>query len=276
MSRQQLDRPAPASSPSGRRARRPHTSGSRAASPCARAAPRGASTSARVSFASPCSARSVDALNRRSRDRAVLQRRPAPAAGSCSAAARPTCRRACAPSPPRRPRRVAVARPARSASCSVTSAPALVAASSRLRELRAQRRLLLVERAELRLVGFRQLGAGVNEVAVVALDQIPASGVERRRAGRRAPSRARRASRPGRWRPGARRASARRPPPPSGASSFVFACVMAKNTLVARVEQRPLRSIATIVLSNVGASAWLAIFATSARCCSMPSSMAGW
>ncbi len=58
--------------------------------------------------------------------------------------------------------------------------------------------------------------------------------------------------------------------------SSMFAEASAEKTLEARWSSVPERSIATIVLSKVGAAVSAAIAATSASCRRMPSSRAGW
>lgn len=58
-------------------------------------------------------------------------------------------------------------------------------------------------------------------------------------------------------------------------ASLVLAEVIEKKTRLARRKSCPLRSIAAIVLSNVGAAASPAIAAISASCARIPSSMAG-
>jgi hypothetical protein len=59
-------------------------------------------------------------------------------------------------------------------------------------------------------------------------------------------------------------------------ASFVFDWSMLRKTLTARVSSSPERSMASIVLANVGGSGRSAIAAISASCCFMPSSTAGW
>ena len=57
---------------------------------------------------------------------------------------------------------------------------------------------------------------------------------------------------------------------------FVFDCVEAAEDFAARgVSSAPDRSIATIVLANVGAAVCSAIASISASCCFIPSSIAG-
>ena len=72
-------------------------------------------------------------------------------------------------------------RPARSALLSTTSAPALVAGQQLLLEVGLQRRVLLVELAQLRLVGVRQIGAGMDELQVVDLQQLQRFRIELQR-----------------------------------------------------------------------------------------------
>ena len=57
--------------------------------------------------------------------------------------------------------------------------------------------------------------------------------------------------------------------------SFVFAWLTLAKVLNARVTRAPLRSIASIVFANVGASPLFAIASISASCRFIPSSMAG-
>ena len=57
--------------------------------------------------------------------------------------------------------------------------------------------------------------------------------------------------------------------------SFVFDALRLKNTFDTRVSSLPVRSIATIVFSNVGAVELCASAWTSLRCSTMPASNAG-
>ena len=63
-------------------------------------------------------------------------------------------------------------KPARSALLPVTNAPAFGAGQKLLLEIGRERRILLVDLAQLLLVGFRQVGTGMNELQIVDLQQL--------------------------------------------------------------------------------------------------------
>ena len=271
-------RPLPASSPSGRRAHRRHSWDSRAAWPSARAKLRELRDDRRA-----CRWRRLFSV--RVQELLKIFSRTARSVSETSAGC---CVVFCSgmtylPGILRSSAALAAAaissslKPARSALLSVTNAPAFVAADQLLLELASESdaSCLLISRSS-SLSASDRFGAGMDELAVIDLQKLQRFRIELQRIAlrHRRPSRARRACRSGRSRRHARQASAPRRTAPCRAYRWCWPDTTPKNARRA-VQHAARLSSATIVFSKVGFALLFAIASTSAICCFMPSSKRG-
>ncbi len=168
--------------------------------------------------------------------------------------------------------------PASAALSVVTKAPCLGGGEQLGLKVFGQAGELFVELLELDLVGFAEIGAGVDELVVVVLDQALSFGIELERiallvdGGDALKELVVR----GRWRRGGQRAWAPRWSAPSAALDWCWRRPGRRTRQLSDVSSWPLFSMATMVLSNVGGAGLLAMAWISLICSAMPASIAGW